>query len=41
MTLEAISFEKKQGILDGYGRDDEIYKAVERLGTAAMGTTEA
>jgi hypothetical protein len=28
-------------ILDGYTRDDEIYKAVKRLGTATMGTTEA
>jgi hypothetical protein len=32
-TLEAISSEKRRGILDEYGRDDEIYKAVERLGT--------
>jgi hypothetical protein len=40
-TLEAISFERRQGILDGYSRDDEIYEAVERLGTATMGTTEA
>jgi hypothetical protein len=31
--LEAISFEKRRGIPDGYRRDDEIYKAVERLGT--------
>jgi hypothetical protein len=30
--LEAISFEKRRGILDGYTRDDEIYKAVKRLG---------
>jgi hypothetical protein len=40
-TLEAISFEKRQGILGGYTRDDEIYKEAERLGTATMGTTEA
>jgi hypothetical protein len=40
-TLEAISFEKRRGILDGYTRDDETHNAVERLGTAAMGTTEA
>jgi hypothetical protein len=32
-TLEAISFEKRRGILDGYTRDDETQKAVERLGT--------
>jgi hypothetical protein len=31
--LEAISFEKRRGILDGYSRDDKIYKAIERLGT--------
>jgi hypothetical protein len=31
-TLEAISFEKRRGIVDGYARDDEIYKEVERLG---------
>jgi hypothetical protein len=40
-TLETISFEKRQEILDGYSRDDETHKAVERLGTATMGTTEA
>jgi hypothetical protein len=40
-TLEAISFEKRRGILDGYTRDDEIYKAVERVGATTMGTTEA
>jgi hypothetical protein len=40
-TLGAISFEKRRGILDGYTRDDEIYKAVERPGIAAMGITEA
>jgi hypothetical protein len=40
-TLEAISFEKRWGILDGYTRDDETHKAVERLGIAAIGTTEA
>jgi hypothetical protein len=39
--FEAISFEKRRGILDGYSKDDEIHKAVERLGIAAMGTTEA
>jgi hypothetical protein len=40
-VLEAISFKKRQGILDGYSRDDDIYKAVERLGTAMMGTIKA
>jgi hypothetical protein len=40
-TLEAISSEKRRGILDGYSRDDEIHEAVERLGTATMGTIEA
>jgi hypothetical protein len=40
-TLGAISFEKRRGILDGYIRDGEIYKAVERLGIATMGTTKA
>jgi hypothetical protein len=40
-TLKAISFEKRRGILDGYTRDDETHKAVERLGIAAIGTTEA
>jgi hypothetical protein len=40
-TFEAISSEKRRGILDGYTRDDETHKAVERLGIAAMGTTEA
>jgi hypothetical protein len=40
-TLEAISSKKRRGLPDGYSGDDEIYKAVERLGTARMGTTEA
>jgi hypothetical protein len=41
-TLEAIiSTEKRRGILDRYSKDDETHKAVERLGMAAMGTTEA
>jgi hypothetical protein len=40
-TLEAVSFEKRRGILDGYTREDEIYKTVEKLGIAAMGTTGA
>jgi hypothetical protein len=40
-TLKVIFFEKRRGILDGYTRDDETHKAVERLGIAAMGTTEA
>jgi hypothetical protein len=31
-TLEAMSSEKRQGMLDGYSRDDETHKAVERLG---------
>jgi hypothetical protein len=31
-TLEAVSFEKRRGILDGYSRDDKTYKAAERLG---------
>jgi hypothetical protein len=39
--LEAVSFEKRRGILNGYVRDGEAHKAVERLGTATMGTTEA
>jgi hypothetical protein len=39
-TLEAISFEKRRGILDGYSRDDETHKAVERLGTATMRMTQ-
>jgi hypothetical protein len=34
-TLETISSEKRRGILDGYTRDDEIRKAVGRLGIAA------
>jgi hypothetical protein len=38
--FEAISFEKRRGILDEYTRDDEIYKAVERFEIATMGTTE-
>jgi hypothetical protein len=33
-TLEAIPFEKRRGILDGYTRDDETHKAVERPGIA-------
>jgi hypothetical protein len=41
ITLEAISFEKRRGILDGYSRNDEIHKKRERLGTTTMGTTEA
>jgi hypothetical protein len=40
-TFEAISFEKRRGILDGYSGDDETHKEVERLGTARMGTTKA
>jgi hypothetical protein len=40
-TPEAISFERRRGILDGYSGDDKTHKAVERLGTATMGTTEA
>jgi hypothetical protein len=36
-----MAFEKRRGILDGYSRDDEIYKAVKRFGTETMGTTEA
>jgi hypothetical protein len=40
-SFETVSFEKRRGILDGYTRDDEIYKEAERLGTAAIGTTEA
>jgi hypothetical protein len=39
--LEAISFERGRGMLDEYSRDNEIYKAVERFGTATTGTTEA
>jgi hypothetical protein len=39
--LEAIPFEKRRGILDGYSKDDETHKEAERLGTATMGTTEA
>jgi hypothetical protein len=39
--FEAISFEKRRGILDGCSRDDEIYKEVERLGIATVGTTQA
>jgi hypothetical protein len=38
---EAISFEKRRGIVDGYIRDDETHMTVERLGIAAMETTEA
>jgi hypothetical protein len=40
-TLEAISFERRRGILDGYSGENEIYKEVERLGIVAMGTTKA
>jgi hypothetical protein len=36
-TLEAISLEKRRGIVDGYNRDDEIYGTVERLGTGNNG----
>jgi hypothetical protein len=39
-TPEVISFEKMRGMLDGYSREDETHNAVERLGTATMGTTE-
>jgi hypothetical protein len=39
-TLKAISFEKRQGILDGCSRYGETYKGVERPGTATMGTAE-
>jgi hypothetical protein len=40
-TFEAISVEKRWGILDGYNRGDETRKEIERLGTTTMGTTEA
>jgi hypothetical protein len=40
-VLKAISFEKRRGILDGYTREDGIYKTAKRLGTETMGTTEA
>jgi hypothetical protein len=40
-TLEAISFQKRRGILEGYCKDGKTHKAVERLGTATIGTTEA
>jgi hypothetical protein len=36
-TLKAMAFEKRRGILNGYTRDDEIYKAVGRLGTTTVG----
>jgi hypothetical protein len=41
MTPEAISFEKRRGIPDGYSREDETHEEAERVGTATMGTTEA
>jgi hypothetical protein len=40
-TLEVIFSEKRRGILDGYIRDDEIYKEVKRLGTTTMRTIGA